>query len=91
VNPAEVFGILFELRKGLRELSPPPVQVATTQVVTADRGLDESLIEQSKRSPGLPPQVFPCFMSLKIPAVVKKKYSGLEEIGHLKGFSKLLM
>src|SRR5437899_12498073 len=59
------------------------------KVVKANGSLDQLLIEQLQRAACPPPQVFPCFMRLEIPAVVKKIYSFGQEVGHLEA-AKLL-
>jgi len=50
--------------------------------VQSDCGLHQTLIEESKRSLGLPPKVLPGFVGLEVLAGVKKNYSVLKQVGH---------
>ena len=78
----EGFGVLLELIEGLRQLRAGSVQIALAEMMHPDRGLDQTLIEKPKRTPALPPQVLPCFVSIEEPPGVEKNYSVVQKIGH---------
>jgi hypothetical protein len=82
VDTAEPVWVLFELRNRFTKLCHRPIKIPLIEVVQSDGCLDQTLIEESQRTLGLPPQVLPGLVSLEVLAEVEKIYSVLKQIGH---------
>ena len=78
--PAKPLGVLFQFGERLLELGLSAIDVAQGLMVATDGCLDQPLIEQPQRAPGLPPQVFPGLVGFKILSFIEKIYTDLEEI-----------
>ena len=82
IDPAERCRILPELLKRFRQLRTRSIEIALAQVVHADGGLNETLIEEAEGPAARAPKIFPGFVGVKIPAGIKAIYSVVEQVGH---------
>jgi hypothetical protein len=90
VNLAEACRVLGKLGNRLRQLGTSTVQVSMMEVVQANGGLNETLIEKAQGALGYPPQILPRLVGLEVVAGIEKIYSFGKEIGHRTDLAKLL-
>ena len=75
IDASRRLSVRFDLRKCLSELRISSPRIAVFEVVEADRGVDQALVEKAALIGGVSPEVFPGLVGFEVLPGIKKNHS----------------